>query len=354
MGSVKKITEKLKTLPRILALVVAAGFTTGVAAGEWHPEAVIGGKLRALVYVPTSEPKLAGKRALMVSLHGCRQTNQEFKIGANWQTQADKYGMVVVLPQSSSEGPGGGAGCWHFHIGMKAKRSSSDAKYLLDLVSTMLADPSLNLDPAQVYLTGLSSGGGMSNLLGCLAPDIFAGIGANAGPGLGYDRKPASLIEPNIPAARVAENCQLLAGPHKSYFSTQLYSAIAGSADVRVSPNWTRINVGALVAVYNTNTTLKNCAINSLAGSGKLTTWCDMQGPRASKIIVDGMGHMWPAGAGSSGGGIYIDHQHVNYPEYISQFFFDNNRRVAAVTNSMELSTVTPIMNNDIEPITKP
>ena len=45
---------------------------------------------------------------------------------------------------------------------------------------------------------------------------------------------------------------------------------------------------------------------------GDLTEWCDPEGPRVSKILVNGMGHAWPAGNDSSGGGSYIDHNHIN------------------------------------------
>src|SRR5471032_1164093 len=53
---------------------------------------------------------------------------------------------------------------------------------LLDLVSRFVNDPQYAIDPKQVYVTGLSSGGGETMVLGCLAPDIFAGVGINAGP----------------------------------------------------------------------------------------------------------------------------------------------------------------------------
>ena len=39
-----------------------------------------------------------------------------------------------------------------------------------------------------------------------------------------------------------------------------------------------------------------------------------------------GLGHNWPAGAGS--GGSYISANSIDYPAYVTEFFFDNNRRV--------------------------
>ncbi len=320
----------------VLLWVLSASASASASASGWRPEALVGGRLSTHVYVPTTAPALAGKRALMVSLHGCRQTNSDFKVGGNWQPQADKYGMVVALPSTSAEGPFGHNGCWDFHGGMQTRRDASDAKYLLDLVAALLADESLNLDPAQVYLTGLSSGAVMANIVGCLAPDVFAGIGANSGPGIGFEINPASLVIPNLSASQGAANCRTLAGSTAVNFSTQLYSAITGTADTRVGPGWTRINTEALVELYSEIEPVRPCGVGSLAGGGDIRIWCDGRGPRVSRIVVDGMGHAWSAGADSAGGGKYISHDYVNFPQYISRFFFTNNRRVISAVESVE------------------
>ncbi len=328
--------NKSNILARLLLLALSMAVCLPLSAGQWRPEAVLGGKLSTHVYVPSSAPALAGKRALMVSLHGCRQSNSDFKVGGNWQPQADKYGMVVALPSTSAEGPFGHNGCWDFHGGMQTRRDASDAKYLLDLVADLLADESLNLDSAQVYLTGLSSGGVMASTLGCLAPDVFAGIGANSGPGIGFNITRASLVKPNLSVAQSAINCRTLAAGASADFSTQLYSAISGTADTRVGPGWTRINTQALAALYGEFEPVQACGVGSLAGGGDINIWCDSRGSRVSRIMVDGMGHAWSAGVDSAGGGKHISHDYVNFPQYISRFFFTNNRRVPAVFEPIE------------------
>ncbi|MGR5503972.1 PHB depolymerase family esterase, partial [Vibrio sp. DNB22_10_4] len=61
-------------------------------------------------------------------------------------------------------------------------RTSGHVGVLLDLVNRFVTNAQYAIDPNQVYVAGLSSGGGMTMVLGCIAPDIFAGIGINAGP----------------------------------------------------------------------------------------------------------------------------------------------------------------------------
>ncbi len=297
-------------------------------------EKVIGGKLDTYVYVPKTEPKLAGKRALMVSLHGCIQTNDDMYQGAGWQPVADEYGMVVALPQSSWEGLWGSkAGCWNFHVGMEASRDKTDAGYLVAMVEELLADKALNIDPNQVYITGISSGGAMAHQMGCLAPDLFAGIGGVAGlAGGSFSATNKSLFEAEFTPEEGKQRCEALAGKHKTQLKTQIRNSIHGAADKRVSSIHVHHTADVGVAIASGEKPLKECRTAVIPGfkegqHGDLTAWCDVKGEQVSKILVQGLGHLWPAGSKSKGGG-YIDHEHINYPEWITQWFFENNRRV--------------------------
>jgi poly(3-hydroxybutyrate) depolymerase len=49
---------------------------------------------------------------------------------------------------------------------------------------------------------------------------------------------------------------------------------------------------------------------------------------RTSEIVVTGMGHAWPAGAGGQNSN-YVDATKVNYPAFVMDFWFRNNLRVA-------------------------
>ncbi len=325
---------------KLLCLLAGLFFlSSAVNAGSWRSEATIGGKLKAHVYVPTTAPMLNGKRALMVSMHGCGQTHDDFKQGANWPGTADDYGMVVALPMASKEGLYGMlVGCWNFHVGMGADRTKTDAKYLIDMVNALIADTSLNIDPDQVYITGLSSGAGMTSQMACLAPDVFAGAGVNAGPAPGSGG--TDLSTPGISATQGRSNCNTLAGPFQSDLYTQLHNNVHGSNDSSVSPAHAQRNTEIFDLVYEqSGGSITTCSTSTLPGNGDVTTLCDGTGPRISKVIVNGMGHAWPAGPGSSGGGSYIDHTHVNYPDYIADFFFSNNRRVGT---SLPTPTPTP------------
>ncbi|THB69094.1 MAG: hypothetical protein D6B27_01060, partial [Gammaproteobacteria bacterium] len=184
------------------------------------------------------------------------------------------------------------------------------------------ARSSLNIDPAQVYITGLSSGGGETMVMGCLAPDIFAGMGINAGPTIGTTSGQIYSVSTNESAA--VSLCKQFAGSNTGDFNTQLTSVIHGTADGMVATGYADMDAKVMANIYGAS---QDSGTNSIAGGGTETTYSDSIGVRVSKIMVSGMSHAWPAGDGGSGGS-YIDHSHVNYPEVVTKFFFENNRRV--------------------------
>ncbi|KUJ84867.1 DUF5011 domain-containing protein [Microbulbifer flavimaris] len=337
------------------------------SAGSWSTEQVVGGKLRTFVYTPTTDPALNGKRALMVSLHGCVQKNDDIKNDGNWEAAADQYGMVVAVPQASGEGTYGYSGCWNFHTGNNANRNSSDQKYLIDLVNALIADSSLNIDPAQVYLTGLSSGAGITNQMWCLASDVFAGVGVNAGPAPGSNGNSLDLNNPSISVSQGENNCENYAtqvpdGLGTDYLKTQLWNTVHGTTDGSVAPAHAHRNADIAVAVYDDYDTISQCdsgVIPGAAGDSDLTVWCDSTGPRVSKIMVNGMGHAWPSGGND---GYYIDGDYIDYPAWITQWFFANNRRVGggnpppppAGENSLVLELPTEITLYECDPYVEP
>ena len=122
------------------------------------------GGMSVHVYTPGGESPLGG-HALLVALHGCTQSATQLRDFGNFEHAAEDFGMVVALPDV----PGGGvyAGCWDYYGALHNGASGHDAA-VISLAETLLADGTLGIDPAQVYVSGFSSGGGeaLSSILG--------------------------------------------------------------------------------------------------------------------------------------------------------------------------------------------
>jgi len=225
--------------------------------------------------------------------------------------------------------PNGGVllGCWDYFGGNHA-RTQGHAGALLQLAANLTTDAALDVDPAQVYVAGLSSGGGMAMVMGCLAPDVFAGVGIDAGPTVGTSSSQIGKVATTQQAA--TSLCTSLAGAHSSSFATQLTSVLAGTNDYVVAQGYADLNAAVMTKLYAA-APAGNFSVADLEGyqpAGTGTLWGDADGPRVSQIRATGLAHAWPAGTGSGADKSYVSPKHVNYAWYLADFFSTNNRRI--------------------------
>lgn len=326
-----------------LTLLMAASMSAHAltpGSGTWVKETASYGPpnlQEAYVYVPKNpNPQLLnGKRALMLALHGCVQTaggnviNNKY----NWDATAEKYGMVVVAPTVPS---GMGAtgermvlGCWDW-FNATHSRTNRDTTPLKKLIDSVKSRSDLNIDPNQIYVTGLSSGATESVILGCMLPEYFAGVGSSAGPALGSKGTEVS-ISPTVSASQVAANCRNANGnSYSQHFKTQIFNAAWGASDGFVKPEHNVRNAEGIRLLYGMGSASGESFSVQGGGSGK--QYRDENGKvRVSELGISGVPHAWSAGSGGSGGGQYVDYNHVNYPAFITEWFFKHNLRVVTI-----------------------
>jgi len=316
----------------------------------WATDTTNGGALTGYYYWPATAPTLAGKRALVLVLHGCAQTaandviNSSSDGGYNWKAAADQYGAVILAPNAT--GNLYGAHCWDW-AATNRSRSYGHNAVLLDLINRFVSNPQYAIDPKQIYVTGLSSGGSKTMVMGCVAPDIFAGVGINAGPAPTVSSTQISSVPSGTTSSSVANSCSSWAGSNASHFSTQIASVIWGTNDYVVGQAYGPLTAAAMRQVYGGAFTKGATATVPTGGSN--VPYTDSNGKlRTSEVTVTGMAHAWPAGTGGQNSN-YVDASKVNYPAFVMNFWFTNNLRVAqsapptmtACSASVSGSTVT-------------
>ncbi|MQA19593.1 extracellular catalytic domain type 1 short-chain-length polyhydroxyalkanoate depolymerase [Rugamonas rivuli] len=320
----------------LLTVCTAQAVTAGPGAWSvqqtWAADSVNGGNLTGYFYWPASQPTLGGKRALVLVLHGCLQTaggdviNTTGDGGYNWKAAADQYGAVIVAPNAT--GNVYNNHCWDYANTTHNRSAAGHDAILLDLVGRFVNDPQLAIDPNQVYVTGLSSGGGETMVLGCLAPDIFAGVGINAGPPPGTTTLQIGAVPSGYTAATAGSKCKAMAGANAGAFATQIAGAVWGTSDFTVAQGYGPIDTAGIRLAYGGSYT-KGAAV-AVAGGGSNVPYIDSNGKlRTHEITVSGMGHAWPAGSGGQNTN-YVDSTRVNYPAFVMDFWFKNNLRAPA------------------------
>lgn len=336
-----------------LAQAVTAGPGTWSAQQTWAADSVNGGNLTGYFYWPASQPTLGGKRALVLVLHGCLQTAGGDVIdsggdgGYNWKATADQYGAVILAPNAT--GNVYNNHCWDYANTTHKRSSAGHDAILLDLVSRFVNDPQYAIDPRQVYVTGLSSGGGETMVLGCLAPDVFAGVGINAGPPPGTTTLQIGAVPSGYTATTAGNQCKAMAGANAGAFATQIAGAVWGTADFTVAQGYGPIDTAGIRLAYGGSYS-KGGAV-AVAGGGSNVPYTDSNGKlRTHEITVSGMGHAWPAGSGGQNTN-YVDNTKINYPAFVMDFWFKNNLRASAATGPGPVMTscgTTVISNNSV------
>lgn len=173
------------TLAIVLACFAAPPVLVLATAVPWYLDhrssgtVTIGSEERDyLVHVP---PGYAGSRAvpLVLSLHGAASWPSFQQDVTGWNNIADRHGFIVAYPG------GRGTALKVFDL--------PDAKFVAALIDKLQA--SFKIDPARIYVNGLSNGGGMADMLSCVMADRVAAIGAVA-PALTMTSEACASVRP--------------------------------------------------------------------------------------------------------------------------------------------------------------
>ena len=132
-------------------------------------------------FVYTPEHYQPGTKVpLLVMLHGCTQTAQDFATGTAMNELAERYGFIVLYPQQTRIHNRGR--CWNWFSPKHQERSRGEPASIAGMIQTILSSKGLwTIDPQRIYVAGISAGGAMAVILAATYPDLIAAVGVHSG-----------------------------------------------------------------------------------------------------------------------------------------------------------------------------
>jgi poly(hydroxyalkanoate) depolymerase family esterase len=318
------------TLTRLSALRGAAMPGEPPAAGSALTELTDvnnPGGLRAWYHVPRT---VRAKPALVVVLHGCTQNAAGYDKGVGWSQLAEEQGFVLLFPEQRRANNMNL--CFNWYEPAHSRRDAGEPLSIKQMVDTMIERH--DVDPARVFINGLSAGGAMTSVMLATYPEVFAGGAIIAGLPYGAATNVPEAFDrmrghggPN-PAALAAAIRD--ASPHQGPWPT--VAIWHGSADHTVDAS----NGEAILAQWR--------AVHGVAArpdhSGKADgyphrEWRDPRGRVVLEShVITGMGHGTPVATGGAdgcgAGGPYMLDVGISSTRHIAASWGLANDRAAA------------------------
>ena len=108
----------------------------------------------------TASAATSSPMPLVMMLHGCGQTPDDFAAGTRMNALAEEFGLLVAYP--SQPMASNANKCWNWFNRSDQVRGTGEPSLIAGIVRTILHDHPT--DPARVYIAGLSAGGSRQSL----------------------------------------------------------------------------------------------------------------------------------------------------------------------------------------------
>ena len=146
---------------------------------------------RVLTYRLYRPAREAPGMPLVVMLHGCTQSPEDFALGTGMNAIAEELGFLVAYPrQTQAANP---QKCWNWFNPADQQRDGGEPALIAGATRAIIAAHAI--DPGRVYVAGLSAGGAQAAIMASAYPDIYAAAGIHSGLACGVARDlPSALI----------------------------------------------------------------------------------------------------------------------------------------------------------------
>ncbi len=240
-------------------------------------------------YVPSSY-RAGTPMPLVVALHGCTENDVGFDVLSGWSAKAEQQGFIVVFPdQNNLANP---AGCWNWVLPANQHRGLGEPAIIAGITNTIRSR--YTVDSRRVFVTGVSAGGVMANIMAVTYPDIYAATSIIAG--CEYRCDVLQLTTPT-------QSGQWALAEMGSRARAVPAMVFQGTADIVVAPSTAERIVGQWAVVDGIDAVADLVQPGQVPGGRTFTHYTYKTAGGAALIeryMINGAGHVYPGGCACS------------------------------------------------------
>jgi poly(hydroxyalkanoate) depolymerase family esterase len=263
------------------------------------------------LYIPTGyrpgEPV-----PLIVMLHGCTQSPDDFAAGTRMNGVAEAHTCLVAYPGQTITA--NTQRCWNWFNEKDQRRDGGEPAIIAGITREIMSEYAI--DSPRVYVAGLSAGGAAAAIMGDAYPDLYAAIGVHSGLACGVARDMPSAF------AAMKQGC---AGSATGARAVPVI-VFHGDRDTTVNPR----NGDAVAAQAARASTLRYRTEEGRVPGGhawRRTLQFDAEGRTVvEQWLIRGAGHAW---SGGSPAGSFTDPRGPDASGEMLRFFLEHPRTLA-------------------------
>jgi poly(hydroxyalkanoate) depolymerase family esterase len=245
---------------------------------------------------------------LVVMLHGCTQSPDDFAVGTQMNTRAEEEGCFVAYPAQPRSA--NASKCWNWFRHGDQRHGRGEPSLIAGITRNVMRN--YKIDSRRIFIAGLSAGGAAAAIMGAAYPDLYAAVGVHSGLACG-----CASDMPSAFAAMREGGSGCLSTPGARAVPTIVFH---GDCDQTVNAR-NGDHVIAQVAAAMGDNLEKRMEQGQVAGghSYRRTLYAEPQGPvLLEHWLIHGAGHAW---AGGSARGSFTDPRGPDATREMLRFF---------------------------------
>ena len=277
-------------------------------AGAFRNEA---GARAYKLYIPSRHNK---PRPLIVMLHGCLQSADDFAAGTRMNFAAEASSCFVVYPEQPTTA--NASKCWNWFNQSDQRRDRGEPALIAGITRQVMHD--YRIDPRRIYVAGLSAGGAAAATMGETYPDLYAAVGVHSGLAYGAAHDLTSAFAAMSGRAPDRGDANGVHTRRRQVLPTIVFH---GDEDTTVHPR----NGREVIARANTGEHAEAAVERETVSSGRRYTRSIKRDARGRSVLeqweLHGAGHAW---SGGNLAGSFTDPQGPDATKEMLRFFLEH------------------------------